>query len=183
MGIERNRESSKGNELDRDYVKLLYEGKEVAFIYLDKQVEVIDNIECLLGGTRTGKAYTIDRIDTSVASVAYECFDSSQNFLFTKIMVHNSCFVTITSGSEVRNVDFKRLCNSSFEYDFWPDIDIEFCVDKKVYNLREIDTLSIMLGDFHIKTNDYEIHADNNADFKFGIIYYKNNKRDKGEIA
>lgn len=183
MDIERNRESNKDNELDRDYVKLLYEGKEVAFIYLDKQVEVIDNIECLLGGTRTGKAYTIDRIDNSVVSVTYNCLDRSQNFLTTKIMVHDLCFVCIMSGSKVLSVDFRRICSNSFGFDIEPDLDIEFCVDKKIYNLREIDNISNMLGDFHVKTNDYKIFTHDTGVYEFSIIYYKNNKRDKGEIA
>lgn len=183
MDMERNRESSKGSELDRDYVRLLYEGKEVAFIYLDKQVEIIDNIECLLGGTRTGKAYTIDRIDNSVASVTYDYLDSSQNFFITKIMVHNSCFVYIMSNSGVLHVDFRRLCSNSFGFDIEPNLNIEFCVDKEVYNLREIDSLSNMLGGFHVKTNDYKIFTHDTGVYEFSITYYKNNKRDKGEIA
>lgn len=183
MGIERNRESSKSSESDRDYVKLLYEGKEVAFIYLDKQVEVIDNIECLLGGTRTGKAYTVDRIDTSVASVVYDYLDRSQTFLITKILVHELCFVYIMSGSRVLSVDFRRLCSSSFEYDMEPNLDIEFCVDKKVYNLREIDNLNNMLGGFQVKNNDYKIFTPDTGVYGSSITYYKNNKRDKGEIA
>lgn len=183
MDIERNRESNKGSELDRDYVKLLYEGKEVAFIYLDKQVEVIDNIECLLGGTRTGKAYAIDRIDNSVASVTYDYLDRSQTFLITKIMVHDLCFVYIMSSSRVLSVDFRRICSKSFGFDIEPNLDIEFCVDKKVYNLREIDNLNNMLGDFHVQTNDYKIFTHDTGVYEFSITYYKNNKRDKGEIT
>lgn len=183
MDIERNRESSKDNELDRDYVKLLYEGKEVAFIYLDKHVEVIDNIECLLGGTRTGKAYIVDRIDNSVASVTYDYLDRSQTFLITKIMVHDLCFVYIMSSSRVLSVDFRRLCSNFFGFDIEPDLDIEFCVDKKVYNLREIDNLNNMLGGFQVKTNDHKIFTHDTGVYEFSITYYKNNKRDKGEIA
>lgn len=167
MDIERNRESSKDNELDRDYVKLLYEGKEVAFIYLDKQVEVIDNIECLLGGTRTGKAYTVDRIDNSVASVTYDYLDRSQTFLITKIMVHELCFAYIMSSSRVLSVDFRRLCSNFFGFD------IEFCVDKKVYNLREIDNLNNMLGGFQVKTNDHKIFTHDTGVYEFSITYYK----------
>ena len=179
MDIERNRESSKDNELDRDYVKLLYEGKEVAFIYLDKQVEVIDNIECLLGGTRTGKAYTVDRIDNSVASVTYDYLDKSQKFIITRIMVHDSCFVTIMSDSRVLRVDFRRLCSNLFGFDIEPNLDIEFCVDKKIYNLRELNNLSNMLGDFHVRTNDYKIFTHDTGVYEFGIVYYKNKKQDK----
>lgn len=164
------------NELDRDWIRLTYEGKEVAFIYLDKQVEVIDNIESLLGGARRDKAYTIDRIDNSIASVIYDSLDSSENFLITKIMVHDSCFVSIMGGSRAWHVDFRRICSDSFNFDIEPNLDIEFCVDKKIYNLRELNDISNMLGDFHVKTNDYKIFTRDTGTYKFGIVYYKNKK-------
>lgn len=66
---------------------------------------------------------------------------------------------------------------------FEPDLDIEFCVDKKVYNLREIDNLNNMLGGFQVKTNDHKIFTHDTGVYEFSINYYKNNKRDKGEIA
>lgn len=162
---------------DRDYIKILHNGEQVAFVYLDKHVENttvntgdFDNILKL-----EGRAYVIDSVsDTEHIKVRYTYLNSTEDFPVTKIIINGECFMYLMCENVVLNVCFRKGELEALGQKFISGYDAEIHIHGEVVTLNEMLNLANMLGAYTKEGDSYIIKSRAEEENNIIITFNKN---------
>lgn len=161
---------------DRDYIKILHNGEQVAFVYLDKRVEHVGITGEFEDQFRLdGRAYTIDNIsDKKHIRVEYTYLNSTEDFPVTKILINSECFMYLMCENVVLNVCFRKGELEALGQKFISGYDAEIHIHGEIVTLNEMLNLANMLGAYTKEGDSYVIKSRAEEENNIVITFNKN---------
>lgn len=162
---------------DRDYIKILHNGEQVAFVWLDKHVE---HTTVKTGSFNElykleGRAYTIDSVyDKEHIKVEYTYLNSTEEFPVTKIIINGECFMYLMCANVVLNVCFRKGELEALGQKFISGYDAEIHIHGEMVTLNEMLNLANMLGAYTKEGDGYVIKSRAEEENNIVITFNKN---------
>lgn len=162
---------------DRDYIKILHNGEQVAFVWLDKHVE---HTTVKTGSFNElykleGRAYTIDSVyDKEHIKVEYTYLNSTEDFPVTKLIVNGECFMYLMCANVVLNVCFRKGELEALGQKFISGYDAEIHIHEEIVTLNEMLNLANMLGAYTKEGDGYVIKSRAEEENNIVITFNKN---------
>lgn len=162
---------------NRDYIKILHNGEQAAFVYLDKHVE---HTTVKTGSFNElykleGRAYTIDSVyDKEHIKVEYTYLNSTEDFPVTKIIINGECFMYLMCENVVLNVCFRKGELEALGQKFISGYDAEIHIHGEVVTLNEMLNLANMLGAYTKEGDSYVIKSRAEEENNIVITFNKN---------